>query len=250
MPRNNWSREELIIAFNLYCKIPFGKIHIRNPQIIALAHALGRTPSSVSWKLANFARLDPSLKARKIAGAAHGSRLEQQIWDEFSRDWNGLTLESESLLARITGIENASTVAEFPEGKSYSATVQVRINQSFFRSAVLASYNSRCCITGLGVPALLNASHIVPWRVDVSNRTNPRNGLCLNTLHDRAFDCGLITVTPEFKVKISPRIAGSKEDSLQHFVTRFEGVTISLSTRFRPDPEFLKYHNCNVFLAN
>jgi putative restriction endonuclease len=44
MPTNKWTREELIIAFNLYCKIPFGKIHNRNPEIIELAKILGRTP--------------------------------------------------------------------------------------------------------------------------------------------------------------------------------------------------------------
>ena len=75
MPTNKWTREELIIAFNLYCKIPFGKIHIHNPDIISLAKILGRTPSAVSWKLANFASLDPFLKKRNISGASHGSKL-------------------------------------------------------------------------------------------------------------------------------------------------------------------------------
>jgi putative restriction endonuclease len=60
--KGEWSDEELILAFNLYCKTPFGKIHIRNPKIIKLSKIIGRTPSSVSWKLANFAHLDPSLK--------------------------------------------------------------------------------------------------------------------------------------------------------------------------------------------
>ena len=69
MVRRNWTREELIVAFNLYCKIPFGRIHIRNPLIIELAKAIGRTPSALSWKLANFARLDPALRKRNIAGA-------------------------------------------------------------------------------------------------------------------------------------------------------------------------------------
>ena len=58
MPRRDWSRDELIVAFNLYCKIPFGQIHIRNPLIVELAKVIGRTPSAVSWKLANFARRD------------------------------------------------------------------------------------------------------------------------------------------------------------------------------------------------
>ena len=97
MPSNKWTREELILAFNLYCKIPFGTIHIRNPKIISLAKILGRTPSAVSWKLANFARLDPSLQDRNIAGASHGSKLDVEIWEEFVGDWDGLAFESERL---------------------------------------------------------------------------------------------------------------------------------------------------------
>lgn len=51
MERKNWKREELVVAFNLYCKIPFGQIHIRNPKIAELANLIGRSPSAVSWKL-------------------------------------------------------------------------------------------------------------------------------------------------------------------------------------------------------
>jgi len=75
MAKDNWTRDELILAFNLYCKIPFGKIHIRNPEIISLAKAIQRTPSAVSWKLANFARLDPTLRSRRIHGAPHSGAV-------------------------------------------------------------------------------------------------------------------------------------------------------------------------------
>ena len=103
MPRRDWTRDELIVAFNLYCKIPFGRIHIRNPLLIELAKAVGRTPSAVSWKLANFARLDPALQKRNIAGATHGARAEVEIWNEFSNDWDRLAFESERLLEQLTG---------------------------------------------------------------------------------------------------------------------------------------------------
>ena len=175
MPRRDWTREELIVAFNLYCKIPFGRIHIRNPLIIELAEAIGRTPSALSWKLANFARLDPALKKRNIAGAAHGAKGEVEIWKEFSSDWEKLSFESERLLAQLTGgvVEPDDETAVFPEGKTRDAMVRTRVNQRFFRAAVLAAYGSSCCITGCSIPELLNASHIVPWAVDVKNRTNP-----------------------------------------------------------------------------
>src|ERR1700729_1500273 len=133
MPRRNWTREELIVAFNLYCKIPFGRIHIRNPLVIEMAKAVGRTPSAVSWKLANFARLDPALQKRNIAGATHGAKAEVEVWNEFSDDWDRLAFESELLLERMTGrIDQPDDATEFPEGKIREALVRTRVNQGFF----------------------------------------------------------------------------------------------------------------------
>jgi putative restriction endonuclease len=252
MPRREWTREELILAFNLYCKIPFGRIHHGNPQIIELAEALGRTPAALSWKLANFARLDPALKKRNIAGATHGAKSEIEIWNEFNDNWEKLAFESERLLENITGRnpELIDGTPEFPEGRTREALVRTRINQGFFRTAVLAAYGCRCCITGLSIPQLLNASHIVPWTVDVKNRTNPRNGLCLNASHDRAFDCGLLTVTIDLKVKLSPKVKGNTADkATRDLFWQFEDAPISLPRRFAPDENFLQYHNENVFLS-
>ena len=253
MPSNKWTHEELILAFNLYCKIPFGTIHIRNPQIISLAKILGRTPSAVSWKLANLASLDPTLQKRNIAGASHGSKLDSEIWNEFVGDWDRLAFESEKLLAQKVGkqVEDVSEFEffDFPKlGKEREAMVKVRVNQSFFRRAVLAAYDFKCCVTGLEIPQLLNASHIVPWSKDKANQVNPRNGLCLNAMHDRAFDRGLLTVTPDLIIKVSKSIKTKNTSStVRDFFLKYDGLEISKPTRFLPEVEFLKYHNKNIF---
>jgi putative restriction endonuclease len=249
MAKRNWSRAELILAFNLYCKIPFGRIHLRSPEIIGLANLLGRTPSSVSWKLANFARLDPALRDRNIRGAAHGARGEEDIWDEFNGNWEALAFESERLLAQLRNTSLASVLSpdERPEGLTRDAIVKVRVNQAFFRSAVLAAYDFACCITGLNQPALLNASHIVPWAVDKHNRTNPRNGLCLNAIHDRAFDCGLLSIDVNYMVKVSPRLKQKPTNAAKKLILDYEGTQIRLPERFVPDPSFLEFHRTNVF---
>jgi putative restriction endonuclease len=253
MPSNKWSRDELIIAFNLYCKTPFGKIHIHNPEIINLANILHRTPSAVSWKLANFASLDPSLQKRNIAGASHIGKLDAEIWEEFNHDWEKLGFESEKLLAERTGkqieaISNIETLDLPKAGKERESVVKIRVNQSFFRKTVLAAYNYQCCITGLEIPELLNASHIIPWSKDKANRVNPRNGLCLNAIHDRAFDRGLLTITPEFTVKVSKSVKQvSVSNAVQDFLLKYDGLEINKPARFLPDPKFLKYHNRKVF---
>jgi putative restriction endonuclease len=253
MPRRDWTREELIVAFNLYCKVPFGRIHLSNPLVVELAKTIGRTPSAVSWKLANFARLDPALQKRNIAGATHGARAEVEIWNEFSEDWARLAFESESLLDQLSDRkpEFAEELREFPEGTTREALVRTRVNQGFFRAAVLAAYGARCCITGLSILQLLTASHIVPWSVDVKNRTNPCNGFCLNALHDRAFDCGLLTVTPDLRVKFSPKIRNGKVNaSTREFLLRYEGASVTPPNHFAPNVDFLLYHNEKVFLSS
>ena len=192
-----WTRDELLLAINLYCKIPFGKLHNRNPEIIHLAKLIGRTPSSVSYKLVNFASLDPSLKERGIVGAKNSSKLDKEIWNEFFQNWDELPFLSEQVLARMenTTIEKLNNITEETMpiyGKTREQLVKVRVNQSFFRSAILSSYNMKCCITGIQQPELLIAGHIKPWGIDEANRLNPRNGIAINALHDKAFETGLI----------------------------------------------------------
>jgi len=194
-----WTRNELILAINLYCKLPFGRLHNRNPEIIRLSKLIGRSASSVAYKLVNFASLDPSLKARGIKGAVNASRLDKEIWNEFYNNWDVLPYESEKLLAKIehTTVEKLNQIPEedLPkEGKVRERIVKVRVNQAFFRSSILAAYNNTCCITGIQQPELLIAGHIKPWGADEKNRLNPRNGIAINALHDKAFDAHLITI--------------------------------------------------------
>lgn len=248
-PGDNWNREEHILAFNLYCTIPFGTIGMRNPKVIELATLLGRSVGSVSYKLTNFARLDPALHARGVHGHTHGAKGEEEVWEEFVDHPEALAFESERLLAERLG-KRVEEVAEIDErdlprsGVEREAIVRVRVNQSFFRSRILSAYEYRCCVTGLTVKPLLIASHIVPWATDAENRLNARNGLCLNALHDRAFDRGLMWIGHNYKVHFSPTLRDTLDeaDSTREWLTSFEGQSLRLPKRFSPDPELLKKH--------
>lgn len=247
-----WTREELILAINLYCKLPFGKLHRTNPQVIHLGELIGRTPSSVAYKLVNFASLDPSLQARGIKGAANASKLDKEIWDEFYNNWNELPFESEKLLSKLENktVEdlNGIDLQNLPQGKDRERVVKTRVNQSFFRSSVLASYNNTCCITGINQIELLIAGHIKPWSLDKQNRLNPRNGIAINALHDKAFENGLITITPDYKVKVSKVLQKNKKsDTLEKYFFQYNNKEIMLPSKFLPDAEFLKYHNEHRF---
>ena len=248
-----WTRDELILAVNLYCKLPFGRLHRQNPDVINLAKIIERTPSSVAYKLVNFASLDPSLKARGIKGASNASKLDAEIWDEFFNNWDILPYESEKLLANLenTTLEKLNNIPEISlpkEGKTREQLVKVRVNQSFFRSSILASYNNTCCITGIQQPDFLIAGHIKPWSLDKKNRLNPQNGIAINALHDKAFESGLLTITTDYKIKISPILFKQKKSkSIEDYFLKYDNQDMILPSRFLPDIEFLKYHNENRF---
>ena len=247
-----WTRQELIVAFNLYCQLPFGKIHSRNPIIIRVAKQLNRTSSSVAMKMLNFASLDPIITASGRHGLGNASNADREVWQEFHRDWEKLALEGQLYLksAKVISPKELPKIdpADYT-GDTKKSTVEVRLKQSFFRQAVLSSYQSRCCMTGLADSRLLIASHIIPWSKDKANRLNPSNGLCLSALHDKAFDQGLITVLPNWRIKVSKQLAESKNEFCKLAIISLEGKTINLPEKFLPSPELLVYHNKNIFLS-
>ncbi|MBI1268122.1 MAG: HNH endonuclease [Cryomorphaceae bacterium] len=250
MKNKDWTREETIIAFNVYCKIPFKSSSKSNPTIIKYSNLIGRSPSALNMKIGNIGRLDPVLKEKGIVGLSHGSKLEEQIWEEFNGDWERLAFESELLISKYANksIEELLEIEIDKLGVDRETIVKQRVNQNFFRSTVLSSYYFKCCITGLSVTDLLIASHIVPWSVSSEQRLNPRNGLCLNSLHDRAFDQGYISITPDFKIIVSKSLWEFEDvKSVQDFFLKFHGQQIQLPDRFIPDREFLDYHHSNIF---
>jgi len=243
----DWTRDEHILAFNLYCKIPFGRQHSRAPEIIELAKMLGRSANSVALKLNNFSRLDPELQARGVKGMGHGAKGEIEVWRDFEDNPEALAFESEHLLAKFTG-RGLEEIAEIDErelpkdGLERERMVRVRVNQHFFRAAVLSAYDYKCCITGLAVPELLVASHIVPWASDSKQRMNPRNGLCLNAFHDRAFDRRLMFFDEDLKVRFLPKFKSHTDGAGLDWLLRYEGQPIRAPRKFRADPALIRSH--------
>jgi len=248
-----WSYDELVVACGLYFTLPFGQMHARNPKITEVAGLLGRTPSSLAMKLVNRAFLDPEQRARGIRGLASHSRTDEQVWMEFSNNWDQMILLSE---AKLNDLRTGTNQAEAEVDLGYSAsvpteatrTVKVRTMQSFFRKVVLAAYGSRCCITGNPVEDLLVASHIMPWADFPAERLNPRNGLCLAAHFDRAFDCGLITFDDDIRLMLSPALNRYfPNEAIESEFMRREGQKLVCPERFSPQPDFLTYHKSRIF---
>lgn len=247
-----WTRDELILTMNLYWKIEFGKYHKGHPEVIKLAKLIGRTPSAVALKLGNLASFDPSLQKRGIKGASNASKLDREVWDEFYENPDTLPFQSEELRAHFENksLEDLHGILEIElpkEGREREAVVKVRVNQSIFRQAVLSSYNETCCITGIQNSSLLIAGHIIPWKQDEKKRMNPRNGITINALHDKAYERGLMTIRPDYVVLISKELKESEGSWPTDFFTKYHEARMHLPTRFLPDPDYLDKHYSERF---
>ena len=252
--RKLWTKEELVLAFNLYLKIPFGKMHSTNKDIIHLASLIDRTPSSIALRLVNFASVDPALQARGVKGMDGGKKIVQPIWNEFFHNQEELVFLSEQILAQkeSTSIENKYQDILFDlkglKGETVIREVKMRVNQSVFRQMVLTNYTTKCAITGIDIPELLLASHIVPWSKNENERLNPENGICLSALYDKAFDKGLIGINKNYQVILSASLKKKKETSFyqSHFDT-IENLKITNPIKYLPRKEFLEYHLDTIF---
>lgn len=250
-----WTREELLLALGLYFETPFGKQHKGYKKIIELAGLFGRTPSAVAMKLCNFTSLDPLEAERGISGLSGASNLDRQIWSEFENNKELLVEEIEQLREKVVLVVNNGNVIDdsptAPVGPTsrYGQTTQRR-HQNFFRRVVLGSYGNRCCITGLPIPELLRASHIVPWSDSEEQRLNPCNGLCLSATFDAAFDRGLISFDSANRLMLSQYFlenSGNKE-VVNSFLSR-EGMPMTLPEKNLPDPILIQWHVENIFIG-
>ena len=255
MRNPNWTREQLILAFNLYCKIPFGKISKTNPQIIQLAELIGRTPSAVGLKLSNLASFDPDLQARGIKGMQNAGKGDRLIFEEFQNNREALVFESENILADMQGLSLENKyLAELPDlstmvGETRERYVKTRVNQNFFRQMILSNYHSKCAVTGIDMPALLIASHIIPWAQNEQERLNPTNGICLSALYDKAFDKHLISFDEDYRMILSTNLKEHcTKDYYQTHFGKIEGQEMILPSRGLPGLEFLERHRENIIL--
>lgn len=230
-------------------------MHSRTPQIIHLANLLGRTPNSIAMRLTNFASVDPFHQQRGVKGLDGGKKQVQPIWDEFNVNREELIFESERILAQRehTELERkyAGSLQEIEQlkGEDKLRIVKTRVNQYVFRQMVLANYADRCAITGIDIPDLLLASHIVPWSKNEKERLNPENGICLSPLYDRAFDKGFIGINSDFEIVLSPVLKEKQtlDYHIKHF-TGLHGIKITLPHKYHPKKEFLEYHMDMIFV--
>ena len=255
-----WTRDELLVALNIYHKLTFGQLHARQPVIVMVAQKLGRGANSVAMKLVNLASLDPVLKLRGQMGLSGASALDRTVWEDFHADLNEAVPASEEALRKLFRAKENSELEVIPQvgvrlakvppsgATEVMSNVKQRRGQEYFRDAVLNNFGGRCGVTELAIRELLVASHILPWGTHAAERLNVRNGLCLSRLHDAAFDRWLMGFDDQLRLVLSPRLKAElpKKCVADNF-GRYEGEVLRIpEDSVLPELAFLAEHREKV----
>ncbi len=255
-----WTKNELLIALNVYRKLSFGQLDERNRAIIDLAKKMGRTPGSLAMKLCNFASLDPVITSTGRKGLDGASDLDKELWKSFLSQPSIVIPETESALRQLFSASEDDEVevingkgvgvirrnlSNMPTGETtITVEVEMRRGQDYFRQVILNSFNNRCCVSGIPIRSMLIASHILPWSEHPKERLNPANGLCLSRIHDIAFDRKLITFDEDYRLVLSKALKDECSNAvLKESFSAFEGKPINLpEDTIPPNKEFLAHH--------
>lgn len=128
-------------------------------------------------------------------------------------------------------------------GSEREVKAKQRIGQDIFRAILLRNYHNRCCLTGIDIPEVLRASHIIPWAENTDNRLNPENGLCLSATYDAAFDKHLISLDENYRLILSPAIKEYyTSDAFNTHFLKLEGRMIETPDIYLPSQTFLNEH--------
>lgn len=251
--RRLWERKELILALSVYFQLPFGRLNRSTPEVMELARLLGRTSNSAALRLVNFAACDPYIINSGRTGMPAGIPVCKPIWDEYANDKERLFLEAQQIRAELMqkSIEESLNIPQtLLVGKEKETVIKQRVNQSVFRTMILQNYENKCAITGINVPDLLIASHIIPWADSTAEqRLAPENGICLSALYDKAFDRGLITISPDdYTITLSSALL--EYETKDYFDTHFGSIAgnkIIMPIEHAPNRDYLAYHKENIF---
>lgn len=153
--------------------------------------------------------------------------------DIMQKEHNGLKLSKD--LIRKFQINDA--------GSDIEVRVKRRVGQDIFRAMLLKIYDTKCCLTGLEIPEVLRASHIIPWAERVNTRLNLENGLCLSATYDAAFDKYLISFDEDYRLILSPVLKEKyTSTAFKEYFLNFAGKAIHLPLIYKPSQEYLAMH--------
>jgi putative restriction endonuclease len=119
--------------------------------------------------------------------------------------------------------------------------IRPRLGQGAFRILVTDNYQRRCSVTLERTLPALEAAHIRPYADGGTH--DPGNGLLLRRDIHSLFDAGYVTVTPDLKFEVSPRIKEEFENGKHYYALHGAPINVPKIAGQRPDRVALSWHN-------
>ena len=126
--------------------------------------------------------------------------------------------------------------------------VRPRLGQGIFRVAVMDAYSRACAVTHEHSLPALEASHLQPYAKNGPHEVC--NGVLLRADLHRLFDQGYITVTPEHRVEVSPRLKLDYDNGHSYYPLHGSRVSLPTASEDAPAPDYLRWHNEQVYRAS
>lgn len=124
---------------------------------------------------------------------------------------------------------------------------RARLGQGAFRVLVTEAYERKCAITGESILPVLEAAHIKPFAESGPNSTF--NGMLLRSDFHKLFDMGLVTVTPDYCVKVSPRIRDEWYNGKAYYKLDGQTLKLPVDPLDHPRKDLLRWHGENRYVG-
>jgi putative restriction endonuclease len=160
------------------------------------------------------------------------------IWPTYVVEWSATDLKAQLAFGAPFAVASAWAAPAAPERRYALRLVRQRLHQTTFREAVMTAYGSRCAISGLPEPRLLDAAHIVDDGDETLGQPVVTNGLPLSKLHHAAFDANLIGIDPDFRIHISEALLFMHDGPLfEQAIRAIDGQSIRRPKRKQDCPD-------------
>jgi putative restriction endonuclease len=126
-----------------------------------------------------------------------------------------------------------------------SQIIRPRLGQRSFRLAVLDAYGNACSVTGEHSLPVLDAAHIRPYALGGGHELP--NGLPFRRDLHRLFDLGYVTVRPDRRFIVSPRLREDFANGHSYYPLDGKPVADPRDNQARPSPGLLEWHYEEVF---
>jgi putative restriction endonuclease len=209
----------------------------------------------------NDEALDPVIGCNVLAEPFF---IEQRRWisipESFAlnivsgKSYDSATEEGANLWSRVRQVMSPANMAsdaaagDYHGGERYGEAylTRGRLGQGAFRVLVTDAYQRRCAVTGERTLPVLEAAHIKPYALSGPHRID--NGILLRSDLHKLFDLGYVTVTPELRLEVSPRLKAEWENGREYYACHGHDLKFRpMETMHLPSRAYLTWHNENRF---